>query len=306
VEDNSLQKYFLFTKEELAMTTYKTTTYETAEDLRNAINSDLAALAYPFAVKHRTYGEGQLTFVKAPLMGGSLYATIDFTAGTKTLSLDMVFINNLLEMPEILLDILLEAQTVFKADFIERENAQRIADRQARAEAEAAKKKALEDKKNEEKYQKAKAKAIKDFEVLTQSIIPKSTVDEFYYSLGWLAKNAGTFSAALPDYLLPAFERQFGTDYKPTVVDSKKKTINGNPMQWAMSMKASLSKKALDLIPTYLTKFLSSAGNAIADTELIWDLVENYGFQFGKKQDVEKVRASVPSDYLSFFEAGLA
>jgi hypothetical protein len=93
---------------------------------------------------------------------------------------------------------------------------------------------------------------------------------------------------------------------KPTVVDSKKKTINGNPMQWAMSMKASISKKALNLVPSYLTKYLSSSGNAIADTAFVWDLVENYGFQFGKTQDIEKIRSHVPTSHMSFFEAGLA
>ena len=135
------------------MTTYKTTAYETAEDLRNAINSDLSALAYPFTVKHKIYGEGQLTFVKAPLTGGSLYATVDFAAGTKTLALDVLLASNLLQMPESLTDILVEAQSVFKADFIERQEAQRAADRKAREEADAAEKKAREEKKAEEAYQ---------------------------------------------------------------------------------------------------------------------------------------------------------
>ena len=250
------------------MTTYKTTDYETAEDLRNAINSDLATLAYPFTVKHRAYGEGQLTFVKAPLTGGSLYATIDFAIGTKTIALDVVLSNNLLKMPEILTDILLEAQTAFKTDFIEREQAQRLADRQACEEAKAARKKAEEDRKNEEKYEKAKAKALRDFEALTQVDRPVSTADEFYYSLGWLTKNATSFSAAMPDYLLSSFERQFGTDYKPTVVDSKKRTINGFAMQWALSMKANISTKATNM-PAFLTKYLSQNGKAVSDKSLI-------------------------------------
>ena len=118
------------------MTTYKNIDFETAETLRDAINSELSALAYPYAVKHKTYGEGQLTFVKAPLIGGSLYATIDFAAGTKTLSMDVVLASNLLEMPEILLETLIEAQTAFKTDFIEREQAQRAAERKAREDAE--------------------------------------------------------------------------------------------------------------------------------------------------------------------------
>ena len=122
------------------MVTYKNIEYETTEDLREALNTELAALAYPYPVKHKTYGEGQLTFIKAPLMGGSLYATIEFAAGTKTLAIDTVLANQLLEMPEILLDILLEAQTAFKEDFIIREQAQREANVLALKEALAAKK----------------------------------------------------------------------------------------------------------------------------------------------------------------------
>ena len=289
------------------MTTYKTTAYETTEALREAINSDLFQLAYPFTVKHRFYGEGQLTFVKAPLNGGGLYATIDFAAGTKTLALDVAFANNLLAMDAVLTAVLLKAQTAFKSDFEAREQARRTAELLAHEQAKAAAKKAEEEKKAEEKYQKTKAKAIKDFEALVHTERAISVADEFYYALGWLAKNTGTFSAAMPDYLLSYFEQHFGTEIKPTVIDSKKKTVNGYAMQWALSMKASIKKKSIDLIPAYLTQYLSKSGNAIADTSFVWDLVDNYGFQFGKKkQDVDKIRSHVPSAYLMSFEAGLA
>jgi hypothetical protein len=179
-------------------------------------------------------------------------------------------------------------------------------EKQVRLLEEAAAKKAEEERKAEEKYQKAKAKAIADFEELSRADRPISVVDEFYYSLGWLAKNVGTFSAAMPDYLLSFFEGRFGTEYKPTVVDSKKRTVNGYAMQWALSMKASLPKKTVNLIPNYLTPYLSTSGNAVSDTSFIWDLVDNYGFQFGKKQDINKIRSHIPSDYIDSFELGLA
>lgn len=287
------------------MTTYKNAEFTTAEDLRNAINSDLATIAYPYAVKHRTYGEGQLTFVKAPLTGGSLYATIDFTsAGTKILALDVVLTHNLLEMPEILLNTLLEAQSVFKADFIEREQAQRAADRQAREEAEAAKKKAAEEKKNEEKYEKTKERAIKDFEAIASADRPVEVANEFYYSLGWLAKHIGTVSAALPDYLASSFHKHFGAEAEARIVDSKKRTINGNSMQWTFGFKANLTKP--ENIPASLQQYLSSTGKAIANTSFIWDLIDNYGFKFGKTQDVDQIRSHVPADCLDSFELGLA
>ena len=290
------------------MTTYKTTTYETTEELRNAINSELAVLTYPFAVKHRTYGEGQLTFVKAPLTGGSLYATVDFAAGTKTLALDVLLTSNLLQMPEILMDSLVEAQSVFKADFIEREQAQRIADRLAYEQAKEAKKKAEVEQKTEEQYQKAKAKTLKDFDTLLDSIQPKSTVDEFYHSLGWLATHVGTVQAAIPDYLQSAFEARFGTEANPYVYDSKKKTSGGFRYQWSAGFHARLKKKGLTTIPAMLANYISDTVNSsktIMDTAFILDLIENYGFQFGKTQDVDNIRSRIPSEYMSFFEAGL-
>ena len=132
------------------MITYKDVDYETSESLREALNAEFAALAYPYEVKHKTYGEGQLTFIKAPLMGGSLYATVEFVAGIKTLAMDVVLANQLLEMPEILIDTILEAQTVFKEDFMIREQAQREAAIAAAERALAAKKKAAKEAKEKE------------------------------------------------------------------------------------------------------------------------------------------------------------
>lgn len=172
--------------------------------------------------------------------------------------------------------------------------------------AEEAKKKAIEEKKAEKQYEATKEKAIKAFEERTQAPLVKGTTNEFYYSIGWLAKHVGTLSVALPDYLLSYFERHFGTEAKPTVVDSKKKTINGNPMQWALSMKASLVKKSSGPVPTYLVKYLNTSGNAISDTSFVWDLVENYGFKFGRNQDISSIRGHVPADCLTSFEAGFA
>ena len=286
------------------MTTYKNTTYETAEELRNAINTELTALAYPYVVKHKIYGEGQLTFVKAPLIGGSLYATIDFAAGTKTLALDVVLATQLLTMPEILTDILVEAQTAFKEDFVAREQAQRTADRLAREQAKIDAKKAEEEKKNEERYQAAKERAIKAFETRAQTIMPVNPTDEFYYSLGWLAKHAGSVSAVLPDYLADTFVKYFGAEAPCRIVDSKKRSPAGWQQQWSWSFTVALKKP--EVVPALIAQHLNPAGKAVSDTSFVWDLVEKRGFQFGKKQDIAKIRSYVPSDCLASFEAGLA
>ena len=285
------------------MTTYKTTTYETTEALREAINSELSALAYPYTVKHKIYGEGQLTFVTAPLTGSTIFATVDFAVGTKTLSMDMVFANNLLKMPEMLTDILLEAQTAFKADFAEREQAALAARLLADAKAKEAAKKAAEEKKNAEKYETTKVNAIKAFDARTLTRSAMSSADEFYYALGWIVKHAGTVGAVLPDYLENAFTKYFGADVPHRVVDSKHRGPAGWQPQWSWSFTVSLKKPTL--VPAFISSKLNPSGKAISDTSFVWDLVDNYGFQFGKKQDIDKIRSHVPESHLHAFEAGL-
>ena len=178
-------------------------------------------------------------------------------------------------------------------------------------ELKATKKKILEDeaKKLEEerqaelKYQRAKEKAIRDFNRLSSRKTSVEQVDDFYYTLGWLTAHIGTLSAAMPDYLESSFIRHFGSEVPHRVVDSKKRTISGYQTQWAMSFKASLVKVAE--IPMSLTKYLNPKKDAISCTEFIWDLVETYGFQFGKKQNIELIEEHIPVEYLSSYQDGL-
>ena len=138
------------------MINYKDDDYETSEALRDAINAELSQIEYPYEVNHKVYGDGLLTFVKAPLNGGSLYATVEFGFVNKTLSMDVLFANQLLEMPEILMDTLIEAQSVFKADFVERSTNQFRANIAALEQAHAEKKKAAREKAAEEKKEAKK------------------------------------------------------------------------------------------------------------------------------------------------------
>lgn len=285
------------------MTTYKTVAYDTTTALRDAINADLSGLAYPFSVKHRLNGIGWLVSAKAPLTGDSLYVTIDFDSiGSKVFALKTLFESRLLEMPEDLKTGLFEAQSAFQSEYLDLEKAKREASRLAWVQA----KQAEEDKKAEARYQATKARTIEEFQVRTKKERTVSTTSEFWYSLGWIANNCGAFACVLPDYLLPYFQTQFGTTYNPRIVDSKKKTANGNSMQWTISMTANIKKKSIAKVPAFLTTYLSKSGNAVADTDFIWDLVASYGFQFGKTQDIDKIRATVPADYIEYFEKGYA
>ena len=168
-------------------------------------------------------------------------------------------------------------------------------------------KKAEAEKKAEEKYQKLKAKTIKEFETrIKQPRKSLSEVDEFYYALGWLAKHVSKISASIPDYLQSSFENYFGTDVSPYVVDSSKKTSGGFSYQWGIGMNARLCGKDIDTIPPILSQYFNSTGKVLYSTSFIWDLVDNYGFQFGKTQDVDKILSLVPAQYKASFELGLA
>jgi hypothetical protein len=64
--------------------------------------------------------------------------------------------------------------------------------------------------------------------------------------------------------------------------------------------------KKPDSIPAMLEQYLNPARKAVTNSEFVRDLVDNYGFQFGKVQDLEAIRSCVPSTYQTDFELGLA
>lgn len=168
-----------------------------------------------------------------------------------------------------------------------------------------AEKKVEAEKKAEEKYQRQKEKAVQDFDELLKQARSLSAADEFYFAIGWLTKHIGKVSVAIPDYLQYAFEQHFGTEAEPYVVDSRKRTSGGFAFQWSIGMNARLKSKNLGTVPSILTPYLNPTGKALSNTSFIWDLVDCYGFKFGKKQDLDLIRSKVPAKYIASFEAGL-
>lgn len=287
------------------MKTYDVSTYNNWNDLSADMTAELNELiTLPIAIEHATYGDGDITALTVSISDSAFHilSVIDFGTQIKTLALDVIINRNLVEILEptksILKDYIIAGialQGEVKKTHSARVTAQFEADRQAKELA-----------KQEAKYKATMEKAIREFETMAKQERPVSATGEFYYSLGWIAKNVGTISAALPDYLLPYFESQFGTGYTPTVVDSKKRTVNGNAMQWTLSMRASISKKAVPTIPAFLQQYLNPTGTALTNTSFIWDLVDKYGFQFGKTQDVNKIRDSLNPEYVEYFDKGYA
>lgn len=280
----------------LEQKTFKEDYFKAEEDLVSTISTYIADAE----VTSRAYGLGKLVKAEGKTLD-AITVDIAFAIGIKRISLLHIMTNNftnftaLADVDEVW-NAAFEVHTSLTAAYKEFE-------REAKQLAIELEKKAEADKKAEAKYEELKAKALKDFDKLSNRAKAQIEANEFYYALGWLAKHIGTVTATMPDYLSDAFKKYFGMDAVHTVVDSKKKTSNGHAMQWTWSFRASVKKA--DSVPSCIIKHFNDARKAITDTAFIWDLVEDYGFSFGKKQDVEKIAQTIPAKYIDSFNEGL-
>lgn len=288
------------------MKNYNVTEYQSWDNLAADLTTDLRELVGDnLRAIHKNYGECVISGLTVSISNTNFNILGDFTFSdqTKKIALNVVVSNGFVHIPN---TEVFEAVKNFITSCINIQKEIRAVTLARITAAREAARKAAEEAKQVAKYKATMEKVIHDFETLLKQDRTKHTTGEFYYTLGWLAKNIGAVSATLPDYLLPYFENRFGTVYVPTVVDSKKRTANGQSMQWTLSMKASLIKKSLDTIPDFLRQYLNPTGNSLTSTSFIWDLVENYGFKFGKIQDLAKIKDSLPSQYIKYFEQGYA
>lgn len=250
------------------------------------------------------YGDGKIVAFKGTTPE-DLIVDIEFAEGVKKFSLIHIMHNKFVQFADILeigdaWDSAFEVHTKLTDTYHKCEKVIR----QQQIEAE---KKAEAEKKTEAKYQKQKEKAVKSFDQMVQDANTSlSDVDEFYYALGWLANHVGSVTAILPDYLGSAFEKYFGVETPKTLVDGRAKTSGGYAKQWSWEFKCTIKKLKETVVPDYIRSVTTDFSKGIHNTAFLWDLVSNYGFQFGKKQDVDKIREAIPVQYISSFETGLA
>jgi hypothetical protein len=112
-------------------------------------------------------------------------------------------------------------------------------------------------------------------------------------------------TAILPDYLGSAFEQHFGTEAPKTLVDGRAKTSGGYAKQWSWEFKCTIKKLKETVVPACIQSVTTDFSKGIHNTVFLWDLVSNHGFQFGKKQDIEKIKDTVPAQFITSFETGL-
>ena len=283
-------------------------------------NQELKTLELPIKFDSRIYGPGEITSLRAKLVGSALEVTLTYENKKKQPEtrelrqfLDLEFIT----VSDTDRQLLLACQYVFREVFDQRiklENdkwqqeaalrrAQQLEIEKRVRERKAAEAKAKRIKKNTERLEESKAAYLEKFRELLATKKSLSFSDEFYYSLGWLAKHSGTVKAVVPDICEAEFVQYFGTEV-PFTKTEYKVGPGGWISQWGKSFTASLVK--VKTIPAYLEQYLNPKRTQVTNSEYIKDLVDNYGFQFGKAQNVEAIRQSVPAEYLPHFEAGFA
>lgn len=283
------------------------TTYELTEGTREEFNEIQAQLTADFAVKmlgaelhSDTIGSGYIKSCTGSNMDTAIFEVAFESGEVKNYLAASVktvrFLKFTDEPVAELYDSFMEVHANLKRQLSEAEDEARRLQREAE-------KKADQLKRAETRNEQLKLKALKDFDEMTQRA--KATVSEsaeFYWALGWLASHVGAVAARMPDYLEPAFIKHFGNEAKHTVVDSSKRTVNGNSMLWTFGFTANLKK--VESVPSVLVPHLSESGKLIASTSFIWDLVTNYGFKFGKKQDTLDIMRCVPIEYVPVFNEG--
>ena len=289
------------------MKNYVVSDYQSSDELSTAITSELSeSLVLPVSAVHKAHGACEISEITITLneSGITALADINFENGlVRKLAINVLMANKLIDFDEpvknYLTDFFAECSTIrneFYEIAYERRAAKVAADREAKELA-----------KEEAKRKATMEKTIREFEVMTKQDRAKLATGEWYYSLGWLAKHCGVITAKLPDYLGNSFENYFGADVPKTLIDTSKKTIGGFAKQWSWEFVCSIKKaKDLEYIPPVIRDATTDITKGIHNTSFVWDLVANYGFQFGKTQDIEKIKAAIPASCLESFEKGFA
>jgi hypothetical protein len=162
----------------------------------------------------------------------------------------------------------------------------------------------LKAKEEERKYQARIYRALKKLDQIRPEKTERlfNSPSTYYEAIGWMTAHATSVRAAMPDYMEKWFDSKFDCDFK-YVVDSRKRTSGGHPVQWGLSFRMSFDQAVSGILEQRAT---SQNKKVIDNVAFVWDLIENYGFQFRKDtQDIERIRAEIPKEYISDFEKGL-
>jgi hypothetical protein len=291
------------------MKTYKDINVENYESILEEVIAEIKELLLNKEVQSIRYGSGKILETPEVSLDGSgsasvgIVTNIQFGEETKKFYINVAIeANSIRFVDETLREKIFEAVEILK-QIKAVKNEIKVAEakilREAREKLEAEQKAKEEARELEEKIKAKQKKVIDSLNEIKKK--PASTDSDFYYALGWMTKYVGTVSADIPDYLEDWFIKRFGPEAQKRVIDTTRATSGGNSMKWNPSF--SISFKKPENIPISIQTLM--AKNKINNTAFVFDLVENYGFVFGKAQDVEEIKRHIPEDKLENFEKGL-
>lgn len=292
------------------MKNYENVNQENYEEVLNEIKTNLIETFVGEKVKSPRYGDGTIKEITDIIFGGKysdvpigIISQISFGEETKQFYLNtaiktffIVLYNN--ELKDVMKNTMIELEKV--AEVVNQIKLDKIAkELELTRLTKEAETKAKKEREAQQKLQQKRTQLIHDLNAIKTTISDDS---DFYEDLGWIAKHVGSISAAIPDYLESWFVHRFGTKAPKRVVDSTRKTVGGYSMQWSAGFAISFKDVKEENIPARFFSQLKK--NKLYDTSLVFDLIDNYGFTFGTKQNIDEIRKTIPNNKLEMFELG--
>lgn len=274
------------------------------------LKANLIEVAEGAEIDHSVFGKGIIYEVDTYTSKKTTYAICDFDDGKDSHTFDLfsAFRNEYITTTnEDLLKLVNKLKEVEKERlkvFVKQTELQDIlaAERERLYQLTVeARNRSKEEAKKQAKLAKKKETAKKKFDSLVYEAKKAGLdVNDTDVVIGWLAKHTKNIIARMPDFLEDKFVATFG-DVEHIVTDSNKRTVNGFPMQWAFS--GHITVDTLDSMPPVLeSKF--NKKKTLNDSTFVLGLIWNYGFTFGKKQNVEEIKKCVQN--VTAFETGFA
>ena len=267
-------------------------------EMLTTINSETAC---SITCAHKTYGSGIITKIKCSENLGKPELFLTFESEAKNTTLAYNLASKFLEFDEtdaLTLDSLMAEYLESWLEFDANRKAEAAAAREAKIAAEAQAKAEAEAQKKLEATM-AKLERIKPEDVSTVCGTPQTE----YETIGWLAKHCTSIKPSMPAEARGWFESKFGKVDNAKVYEAGAKTTGNNPMKYTLSIQGSFNAEVPSILRRYVNDKNSKQINSV---ELFWSLVDKYGFQFGKKQNIDEIRKLVPDTYLVDFDRGLA
>lgn len=276
------------------MKNYNVLDYSNWIDLANAIDTDISEnISFPISAKHKLFGSCTIESIQTSLFDSKadFIISIKFDSDQiKKYSLITLLSLKHLILEDSVLETFQNYITLISGLHSEkmvlvRAEYQKKFEAEQQAKADAKKAKSLEAKKRQ-------------VEAKINNLAP-ATLTSDYAVIGWLARNVSTISASINSDYEEWFKKNFGI-VEHSVIDASAKTANGDLMKYSISFRASFKSE----LPASLQSLAGVDKKVIHSVEYIWNLIDKYGFRFGKTQDIDLIKSHIPTEYLTDFETG--